>query len=144
MTPQVGKELTKHKLNRLNETWIVLKNLFSIRPVRIRREGRTHSYNSLVFSSIGTMSKYLTLSTEASATDGKFELTATKDDSIVRLFRHLLRAAFNRVESTPQYTRYTFTALRNMHIQLDGEIYTILSGETVTVSCEREALTTII
>jgi len=144
ITSQIGKELTKHDLNPFIEILLVLKHIFVIRKVKVRIWGRNRTYDSLVFSNIGKMSKYFTLSNEASATDGKFEITRIKSSAPLGIFRYFFRAGTSRIDIAPQAKRYTFRALRNMHIQLDGEIYTILSGDRVVVTSERQKLRCII
>jgi diacylglycerol kinase family enzyme len=84
------------------------------------------------------------MSANASPEDGKFELSAVRGKSVWRLFKHLFKATVKADDETPQVRSYNCVAIRNMHIQLDGEIYTILSGETLEVKCERRRLPTII
>lgn len=144
MTSQIGKELAKYDLNPFVEALLVLKHIFVIRKVKIRVWGRKRSYDNLVFSNSGRMSKYLTLSNEASLTDGRFEITRVKSSSPFGLVRHLLHASTKRIDTAPQAKRYACKALRNMHIQLDGEIYTVKSGDRIVITCERRLLRTIV
>jgi len=144
MTPQIGQELTKHSLNRLKESWLVLKNIFVLKTVKIKRRSRVLRYKNLVFSNTGRMSKYLTLSKDARTDDGKFEITRVSDHSLLGLLRHLVRATANQIDSAPQASYYTFTALSNLSVQLDGEVYPVLSGQKVVITCEPKKLKTII
>jgi|JI6StandDraft_1071083.scaffolds.fasta_scaffold86403_2 diacylglycerol kinase (ATP) len=144
ITPQIGRELTKNKLNKLVESWLVIKNLFRPPIVKIRVGSRSYRYKNLVFSNSGRMSKYLTLSTSAKIDDGFFEITRVKDDSLFSLFRHLFKATAGQIEDAPQAAEFRFIALHNMSIQLDGEVYLIASGEEVVVTCLPQALRCIV
>ena len=144
LTPQIGKELTEKRPGRLQEKWLVLKNMFRVTPVQIRVHGRVRNYSHLVLSNSGRMSKVLTLSTLADIQDGRFEISRVGKDSPFKLLGHLLRATANQISDTTQADHYSFTALRNMRIQLDGEVYTILSGQKVTITCVKQALRTIV
>ena len=143
LTPQIGKELTKHTLNAWNQIWLVVRNYFTVRPVKIRHRGKVMHYNNIVFSNTGRMSKYLLLSKEASVRDGKFEITRTTANTFGDLTAHLLRAASKRIQSAPQATHFSFTCLRGASIQLDGEVRFCRAGQSVTVTCEARALKTI-
>lgn len=144
MTPQIGRELTRHRLTPLLEKWLVIKHFFRVRPVKIRVHGQVVHCNNMVFSNTGRMSKYLTLSNQASVTDGMFEVTRTQANTFGQLTAHLLRAAGKTIDQAPQASRYSFTCLRRTSLQLDGEIHTCNSGDTVVVTCEHRALRTIV
>ncbi len=144
LTPHIGKELTKQRPNKLQEKWLVVKNIFAIPEVKIRVGRRVRSYTNVVFSNSGRMSKYLTLSNDAHIHDGRFEITRVRSNSLYNLFRHLFRATANKIEKTPQAEKFTFTALRNMHVQLDGEVYTVLSGQKVFIRCHHKKLRCIV
>jgi diacylglycerol kinase family enzyme len=144
LTPHIGKELTKQRPNKLQEKWLVVKNIFAIPEVKIRVGRRVRSYTNVVFSNSGRMSKYLTLSHKASVGDGKFEITRVKSSTPFGILRHLLHASTKGVDEAPQARRYSCKALRNMHIQLDGEIYTVNSGEKILITCEPLLLRTIV
>jgi diacylglycerol kinase family enzyme len=144
MTPQIGKELTKAKLNLFNETWLVLTNLFRVRPVKIRMNGRVARFDHIVFSNIGRMSKYLTLAKDASVTDGIIELNTVKSESFITLIRHLVHAATIGNDDARTASKYEFTVLRNTPIQLDGEVYRLKRGETIMVECASRALNCIV
>lgn len=144
MTPQIGQELTRHKLNPLLEAWLVFKEYLAIKPVRLKIRGETHGYNNLVCSNTPRMSKYLTLSQAASLTDGKFEVTRTRSNRFGALTRHLLRASRKAIKQAPQRERFVFVCVHNTTIQLDGEVLSCKAGDRVTVTCRRKLLATII
>jgi diacylglycerol kinase (ATP) len=144
MTPQIGEELTKATLNPMREAWLVVKNLFQIKPVKIRQNGKVRRYNNVVFSNTPRMSKYLTLSTKASVTDGVFEITRVKATNLWELLRHLFRATANQIDDAPQAAKYSCTVLRATKIQLDGEVYDIPQGDEVVITCEHKKLRCIV
>jgi diacylglycerol kinase family enzyme len=144
MTPQIGKELTKADLNLFNEAWLVLTNLFKVRPVKIRMNGRVARYDHIVFSNIGRMSKYLTLSKDASVTDGVIELNTVKSESFTTLIRHLVHAATLGNDGAKTASTFEFAVLSDTSIQLDGEVYRLRRGDNVRVECAPEALNCIV
>lgn len=135
MTPQIGEALTKAKLNPIKEAWLVVRHLFRIRSVKVSMNGRVGSYDHIVVSNIGQMSKYLTLSEQASVTDGMLEITKVRSRGIGELLRHLLHAAVIGEDDTPRAASYTMKLLRKATIQLDGEVYRLEAGDEVVIEC---------
>lgn len=145
LTPHIGEKLTQAKLNPYNEVWLTVRYFFSSRPVRIRVGNKTRRYDSLIFSNIKRMSKYMTLSTQAQVSDGKFEVTGSRAGSISKLLRHLFKASTTSLtDEASHVTSYTFTALRPLALQLDGEVFHFKSGAVVEVSVAKKALRCII
>ncbi|MFZ1258554.1 MAG: diacylglycerol kinase family protein [Candidatus Saccharimonas sp.] len=144
MTSQIGKELTKATLNPLIEAWLVVSQLFKLRSVKIRVKGKVRSYDHMVWSNSGRMSKYLTLSTDASIDDGLFEVTRVKSGSIAGLLSHLFKATADSLSDTPQVEHFEFTALTALSMQLDGEAYAVPSGATVTLESAKQKLRCIV
>lgn len=143
-TPQIGEALTKAKLNPLRETWFVITSLVRVRPVVLRVGGVTRRYDSIIWSNTGRMSKYLTLARDASIDDGMMEITRTKSASLWSLAAHFLRRAAKVVDEAPQAEEFTCIVVRATSIQLDGEVYDIDAGNTLTITCERRKLRTIV
>jgi diacylglycerol kinase family enzyme len=133
LSPQIGEELTKATLNPLTEAWLVVTRLFKVRGVKVRYNNHVNRYDHIVFSNSGRMSKYLTLSSEASVTDGKFEVTQLESGSMFQLLKHLLHSATLGADDTPQQTSFRFQVLRSTTMQLDGEVYDIAAGSTVLI-----------
>jgi diacylglycerol kinase (ATP) len=144
LTPEAGQELNRHKLNLWTEIWIVAKVLFRLRPVRLRVKGSLRTYDSLIFSNIPRMSKILSLSDVADARDGKFEITAFRRHSKLRLIARLFAASVNGLHGTRQASEFTFTTTGRTTIQLDGEIKHLPADVTVAVSIEPLTLRCII
>jgi diacylglycerol kinase (ATP) len=144
LTPKVGRGLNKTDLNWFNEILIAIKVLFFLRPVRISVAGKTTSYDSLLFSNIDKMAKVLKLSKNTSTSDGKFEVTAFKRRSKLKLIKELIRSSTVGLNGEKQLSEYTFTTLKPLLIQLDGEIATIDAHSPVEIGIERRALTCIV
>lgn len=144
LTSQIGETLTKTKLNPFREIWIVTTHLFTHSPVKIRRHGRTYHFNSVIFSNIARMSKVLTLTENASFTDGKMEITESESRHLFSLLAHFLRGALGGFKTERRMESYVFTCVRRTSMQLDGEVYYFPAGTEVKVRVERGNLDCII
>lgn len=140
VTPHIGQELTKKKLNPLNEMWIVLKNLFTVRPVKVRWNGQSERYDNLIFSNVERMSKIMKLTDSASLNDGEFEIIANKSRSFGTLIQHLLHASTLGLGTKRRAKKVTFTLERAAYVQLDGEVMHIGKNSHVTVTIEPQTL----
>lgn len=144
VTPQIGEVLTKNTLNPLKESWIVASHLFKIHPVKVSINGALRRYDHMVFSTIGKMSKYLTLDENASVTDGLFEVTVKRHGTIFDLLRHFFKAVAANGGETQKAERKELTILRATTIQLDGEVYNLAKGDNVVITCEHKILRCIV
>ena len=136
LTSHIGETLTKTKLNRFREAWIVATHFFTHSPVKIRRNGRTYRYDSVIFSNIARMSKVLALTENASFTDGKMEVTESESKHFFSLLLHFVRGAFAGFKTELRVKSYVFTCTRKTSIQLDGEVYYLSAGTQVRVRVE--------
>lgn len=144
LTPQAGRELNKTSLNRLKEAWIITRVLLKLKPVHVKVHGAIHTYDSLIFSNIGDMSKILSLSAVSAANDGKFEVTAFHRHNKIKLIATLFKATTTGIKGDKQATKFSFTTLRPTLIQLDGEIKTIDADAKATVTIEPQLLRCIV
>lgn len=144
MTPQIGEILTKNDLNIFKETWLVLKNIFSIRSVKIEVNGHTKRFDHLVFLNIGRMSKYLKVANCGTMHDGEFDIVSVKSGSFHQLILHLFTAASRGAIAEKHASRYEFKCLRGLKIQLDGEVISCREGDKVIITSQRKALRTIV
>lgn len=145
LTPHIGEKLTQATLNPLKEIWLSIRYFINSRPVKIRDDRGTHRYDSLIFSNVTRMSKYLTLSSDAKIDDGKFEMTGSKVGSFGKLLRHLFKATtVGLTEEADRVSSYTFTTSRSIALQLDGEVYRFAPNSTITVSMAAKTLRCII
>jgi diacylglycerol kinase (ATP) len=144
LTPHVGIELNKVKLNKISEFFVSAKALMTLRPIRISMDGRTKRYTSLIFSNIDRMAKYLTLSKNASITDGKFEVVAFGSLNRISLLGTLLKASTVGLNSQDHRSNASFIAVHDMKIQLDGEIIALKKNSHVEVTSEHHALSCVV
>lgn len=145
LTPHIGEKLTQATLNPFNEVWLTIRYFFNFRPVIIRNGTGIHRYDSLIFSNIERMSKYLTLSDNAKIDDGKFEITGSKAGTFSKLLKHLFKATtVGLTEDANHASTYTFTSVRPISIQLDGEVFRFGAQSEITISIAAKALNCII
>lgn len=140
VTPHIGQELTKQKLNPLKEVWIVLKNLFTVRPVKVQWDGRHERYDNLIFSNVQRMSKVMKLTDSASLRDGKFEIIANKSRSVATLIQHLLHASTLGLGTQKRAKTVNFILDRDTQVQLDGEVMLLKKQSHVTIQIEPKTL----
>jgi len=144
LTPQVGSELNKVELHWFNEIWIVLKALFVLRPVRIIAGGKRRSYDSLIFSNVGKMSKVLSLSEHSASNDGKFEVTLFKRRNKLQLIKLLIKASTGGLAGEEQNESYTFRTIKSALVQADGEVWTVDADSEVVIGIEHNLLRCIV
>ncbi len=140
VTAVAAKQLTIERPNELTEKWIVARSLLSFRYVKVKENGRSRRYSSLVFGNIDRMSKVIKLSENASATDGKFEVIRISFRSKMRLLVYLLTAATIGLKETPSEKKYECRTIKPIAIQLDGEVYTLDSNSQLMIESVRRNL----
>lgn len=140
LTPSVGKELNKTKLSFFNEGWVVAKALFTTKAVRLKIGKKPRLYDSIIFSNVDRMSKYLTISQPSRMNDGKFEVTIFKKTQKLRLIWLLLKASTIGVKEDKQVSEFQLETIHDTIAQLDGEIL-LLDGDTkVTIGIKKKSL----
>lgn len=144
LTPKVGQELNKQKLNAINEIGIVLRALFFLHPIKVIIDNHTRTYDSVIFSNIRKMSKVLAISETAKTDDGMFEVTAFKRRNKLSLISALLRASTLGLRGSKKVSNYQFKTIKPLLVQLDGEIFTIDAQAEVTITIDRQRLPCII
>lgn len=144
LTPKIGRELNKVKLNRFREALIVVRTLWKLRGSRLVVRGRQRTYDSLIFSNIGSMSKILTISDSAELADGKFEIIAFPTRSRWHLLGQLVRASTVGLQTTRQAEHYSFDTVGRTYVQLDGEIFRIDGHCHAKIKLEHKSLRCII
>ena len=144
LTPIVGNELNKTKLNPINEVFIVAKSLFTIKPVRLKIGKKVRSYESIIFSNVDVMSKYLKISQPSSITDGKFEVTIFRRRNKIKLILLLLEASLKGVKEDAKVSEFKVTTVQKTLVQADGEIITFDAHSGVHITIEPRSLASII
>lgn len=140
LTPFVGNELNKTKLNPIKEVFIVLKSLISIKPVRLKIGRKTRAYESVICSNIDVMSKYLKISQPSSVTDGKFEVTTFTRRNKLQLILILLEASIKGVKEDKQVRRFALKTINETLVQADGEIISLDANTRTIITAERKAV----
>jgi len=144
LTPIVGQELNKNKLNIFNQVWIVARALFAVKPVRLILNRKPRYYDSVIFSNVDRMSKYLKVSQPSRVTDGKFEVTIFKRRNKIKLIGLLLKASSLGVKEDAQVKYYELKTINETLLQADGEIVTLDANTKVLVQAEKQILRCII
>jgi len=144
LTPIVGNELNKTKLNIFNQVWIVAKAILSIKSVKLKIGKKARHYDSVIFSNVDKMSKYMTVSQPSHVSDGKFEVTIFKRRNKLQLIALLLKASFVGLKEDAKVSTYSLDTVHESIIQADGEIMTIDGHSHVTVTAEKQLLACVI
>lgn len=135
-----AKRLTIERPDARTEKWIVAHSLASFKYVKVKENGRTRRYSSLVFSNIDKMSKVIKLSEGSSVRDGKFEIVKIHFHSKLRLLAYLLTAATVGLKDSPSQKRYECQTIKPTSIQLDGEVYKIDANTPLVVEAIKQNL----
>ncbi len=128
-----AKSLTEDRPNIFTEKWIVARSFASFDYAKIKEGNKVRRYSSILFSNIDTMSKVLTLSDNASETDGKFEMSKVRFRSKLRLFLYLLKAATFGLKNVQSLSCYECVTMRTLPIQIDGEVYVFDASSKVLI-----------
>lgn len=144
LTPKIAEELNKTKLNAFKETWLVAKLLFKVKSIRLRVNNKVRHYESIIFSNVDRMSKYLTVSQPSRVTDGKFEVTIFRRRNKIQLIQTLLKASTFGVKEDAKVDNFTFETLEATLVQADGEIIMLDAGTHAKVTIEKQTLRCIV
>lgn len=143
LTPIVAVELNRHSLNALKELVIVLKAFAGYEPFEIMSGKQNLKLNSLVIANISNMAKVLTVAKNARANDGIFEVVTLPYRRKLILIAQLVKAAFVGLKGS-QANNFEFTAMKDMPMQLDGEVTELKAGSWVDIKCCHRCLKTIL
>ena len=144
LTPKVGKELNKSELNLFTEVWLVTRALLTVRPVRLKLGNKVRRYESVIFSNVDQMSKYMKISQPSKVNDGTFEVTIFRRSQKLKLILLLLKASVIGVKENTSTSKYSLETVGKTLIQADGEIVTVDGGVKVEVTAEKRILRCII
>ncbi len=142
LTPTVAVDLNRTKLNRFKETFIVYKALKDLQPVEIEVGSKRKKIDSLVIANISQMAKVLTIAENAEPDDGRMKVTVFPYRKKARLIFMLVKAMVKGIRGRDA-RRYQFRAVKDMVMQIDGEVTELSAGETVTVTVMAGALDTL-
>jgi len=144
LTSKIGNELNKTKLNIFNEVWLVARALITVRPVRLKIGNKIKRYESVVFSNVDEMSKYMKISQSSPINDGKFEVSIFKRRHKLKLILLLLKASVIGLKENTRTAKYTLETVGRTLVQMDGEVRTLDAGVNVCVTAEKQILHCII
>lgn len=140
ISSMVSRELNKTKLNRFKETWLVIRTLFTIGPVKLKIDGTTGKFDSIIISNVDRMSKYLTVSHPSRMDDGLFEVTISRHENKLKLIALILRASLVKLKEDTQTAEFSLDTTEETVAQADGEILSIDAKTHVAISIEKKAL----
>lgn len=144
LTPFVGRELNKTKLNAMNELWVVARALLTARSVKLKIEGKIERYESIIFSNVDTMSKHLSVSRPSSMTDGKFEVTIFGRRSKLELIATLLKASTQGIKEDHRVSEFTLQTVHKTLVQADGEVIVLDAKSNLDIITESQVLSCIV
>lgn len=134
LTPLVAVELNKHDLSAIKEMWLSLKTFWKFKPFKINEAGKQRTFDSLIMANIGVMAKHLKIDPDAGPPqDGRFEVLRWSHNHKLRLVQQLLKAAIGKTDSSKSVTKFSFTTVAPMPMQLDGELIKLKANQAVTV-----------
>ena len=140
MTPRIGQELTKTKLNRVTEKLVVFKGLLKPRSTPLIVDGQRRNYDSLTISNIERMAKVLTLSKVSKVDDGLFEISSVEHRNRFSLLGFMVKAATRGINANEQVAAFELKTVGSTLVQLDGEVATIPAHTTVRLSIDDNQL----
>jgi diacylglycerol kinase (ATP) len=144
LTPVVAIDLEKGGKGSFREIVSVVRTFAGFRPFTIELEdGRRRSFDSLLFANIAEMAKYATLSEGGRPDDGQFEVITLPHTAKWRVLATALRAAISGLGPQPTARHYSFTTIKPIPLQVDGELLALDPGTPVRVDIAPAALATV-
>ncbi|WP_028267252.1 diacylglycerol/lipid kinase family protein [Arthrobacter sp. MA-N2] len=145
LTPVMAMDLEKGGKGALREKISVIRTFLKIKPFEIRHtDGKRRRLYSLVLANIPEMAKYVTLSdADDKLADGKFEVIIFPHVAKWRVLWATLRAATQGLGEQPSVSSYSFTTLKPLSYQIDGEVKSVDANIAVRVECAPAALSTL-
>lgn len=144
LTPAVAKEVNAHSFNRWQEFVMVFKVFFAYKPFKIKHAGKTLLLDNIVFSNINQMAKVFILTKQNNPDDGQFRVIIFAHTKKRLLAFKIVKAIFGRLEEAITTKSYEFTVVKQMSMQLDGELIDLKAGSTVCVQAQKHGLATVI
>jgi diacylglycerol kinase (ATP) len=145
LTPIVAVDLEKGSKGSLREILTVVRAFARFRPFEVQREDGTNlRFDSIVFANIAQMAKVATLSEAGEPDDGKFEVITLRHTEKWRVLGTALKASTRGLGPQPSVRQYSFTPLKPMPVQVDGEIIDLDAGVPVRVDIAAKALQTVV
>lgn len=144
LSPFVASQLNKNKLNVFNQVWFFVQALVSQKSVKLNLDGKNHHYDSVIFSNVPSMSKYLKISKPSRVDDGMFEVTIFRRRNKMQLTTLLLKAIVTGVEEDVRVKSFKLRTVKETLVQIDGEIATLDPHSEVRIGIEKRSLNCIV
>ena len=146
LTPAVAVDLAKSGKGSLRELAATVRAFAQFRPFEIERPDRTRErFDSIIFANIDQMAKVATLSEDdGRPDDGAFEVVTMRHTAKWKLLGAALRACTRGLGPQPSATKYVFTTMKAMPIQIDGEVLDLDAGARVRIDIAPKALRTVL
>lgn len=144
ITPKIALELNKHRLNPLYEIYLVLKTFQKFKPFRIIYRRKVHELDSLLFTNINQMAKFLTFAEKNRPRDGRFEVVRIRHRGKLWLSYKLLVAMVSWIQPQKRAYRYVFKTIEALPMQLDGEVIKLPKDAKVTITVAHKKLRTLV
>ena len=142
LTPAIAVELNRTSLNRLKEALIVMRSFSEFQPVEIDVTGGRLVLDSLIFANISQMAKVLTIAENALPDDGLIKIVSFPHKVKPFLLYELIKAAVAGTRGVSS-TSYSFTAVKDMVLQFDGEVVKVKGKDQVSIVVKSHALATL-
>lgn len=144
LTPKVGKVLTERRPNAFTEKWYVLRHILDFKYVTLIRNGAKHRYSNLICSVITRMSKVVKLDEDAQADDGLMEIYETDHLTLLDVLKTLYHASTRGLQHSSRQHSIELTTIKSTLVQLDGEVFKLDANSKVSITCEKDLLTTVL
>ncbi len=146
LTPNVATELAEYKKHFVKEILQIAKLLRQSHSFKIEHRGKVLDLENLLFTNTYLMAKILTFAPKTLPNDGMFEVMISPSKHKLQLAKRIVKAAVakpkpEKVHSLPAYK---FKTLSDTLMQMDGEIFEVSAGNSVTVESMHRALATVI
>jgi diacylglycerol kinase family enzyme len=144
LTPLMAIGIEKGGKGKVLELISVARTLSGLRPFeRVRDDGGTAQFDSLILANISRMGKFGTVSEAHHPDDGRFEVVTLPHAGRWKMALMTLRAVTLGLGHQPAVTSYAFTTRNAVPCQIDGEVVHVQAGTHVLVESAKGALATI-
>lgn len=146
LTPVVAVDLEKGGKGSLREMVTVVRSFARFRPFEIETaDGSRARFDSLVFANIAQMAKVATLAEETGKPDdGLFEVIMLPHTAKWRVLATAIKASTTGLGKQPSVSRYAFTTVTPLPLQIDGEVLDFPAGTAVRVDVATQILPTVL
>lgn len=143
LSSHAAHEVNRQHASRIRQTLAALFAMWHFTPALIHYGGKRRTYDSLVVANIDMMAKYLHLAKGSQPDDGVCEVITVRHRGKWQLLRAIIRSMMRRAPEIHRRKGITFTTLRPLSMQLDGEIQHLSADERVTVRVKHRVLRTL-